>query len=458
VSARRPTEAELVRLRELVAERTGLNVKAERNAAVEHAVAAALERWSLPSVGALCERISAPGGAEVLDALVPALTINETHFFRSRYQMEALDRHVLPALIARRGEASRLRLWSAACATGEEAYTLAILADRHLRNRPGWDVSILGTDIDPHALAHAHRAVYGSWSFREVPRYARAAFERRDSGLHVIDRIRELVTFRPLNLVEDPYPSTGMEEFDLVLCRNVLMYLRPQSMCKALARVGDAVAAGGWLLVAAAELPLAVPAGFAARTFCGAIVHEKVEAPASPPRAHVGRRAIEPRVQPRARRPLATAEAPAPDPLEALQRAKVHAARQELESAGRWLQVALAGRPHDPACHYLHGLLLHAEGSLEESLAAQRRCLYAAPDFALAHVAMAAVEVATGEPERARRSLRRVGRMLASRPEHESVPEGDGLTVAGLKELVNTQRRLLEQRALSATTAGSEGR
>jgi chemotaxis protein methyltransferase CheR len=98
---------------------------------------------------------------------VADLTVGETHFFRNRPQFEALERHILPEIIDRRRDTRRLRLWSAACSTGEEPYSLAILVDRLLADRAAWDVRILATDINRAALERARRGRYGAWSFRE---------------------------------------------------------------------------------------------------------------------------------------------------------------------------------------------------------------------------------------------------------------------------------------------------
>jgi chemotaxis protein methyltransferase CheR len=133
-----------------------------------------------------------PAGRPALEAFVGDLTVGETHFFRNRPQFEALERHILPELIERRRPTRRLRLWSAACSTGEEPYSLAILLERLLSDRARWDVRILATDINRAALERARRGQYGAWSFRDVPGdVATTFFVRRGATLEVARRVRE---------------------------------------------------------------------------------------------------------------------------------------------------------------------------------------------------------------------------------------------------------------------------
>ena len=120
-----------------------------------------------------------------LEAFIAELTIGETYFFRHRAQFDALERTILPDLIARRSQERRLRIWSAGCATGEEPYSLAILLDRMLPDREAWSVMILGTDINRASLEQAQRGTYRSWSFRGVDQatqrryFTRSGDERR---------------------------------------------------------------------------------------------------------------------------------------------------------------------------------------------------------------------------------------------------------------------------------------
>ena len=222
--------ANQARFTELVRNASGIEVPDVRRSELELAVQQALQDTGAADTDALCQLLAGEGGRAALESLVGALTIGETHFFRNRPQFDALADHILPELIARRRVVRQLRIWSAGCASGEEAYSLAILIERLLPDLDQWQVLILATDINRQALVKAQRGVYSQWSFREVPPDVQATFfTRRGREFDIVPRLRERVTFAYLNLVEDTYPSllTHTHTMDLILFRNVLIYFRP---------------------------------------------------------------------------------------------------------------------------------------------------------------------------------------------------------------------------------------
>jgi len=162
-------------------------------------------------------------GPEMVAALIDEVTVQETSFFRDRRQLDAIAWRLLleRALGAGSGE---IRVWSAACATGEEAYTLALFAAEAFAPAEP-PVRILGTDISSGALAAARAGIYRERSLRAVePALRRRYFEEARGGLGVGERVRQLVRFAPHNLARDPIPPLGEAAFDLIVCRNVLIY------------------------------------------------------------------------------------------------------------------------------------------------------------------------------------------------------------------------------------------
>jgi chemotaxis protein methyltransferase CheR len=245
------------RLRELVTQRLGLAPSAMPDARVDDALA----------------RLSGAGDtAAPLDALaalsyhqplwqqvIDALAVGETNFFRQATWFTQLERHILTPLIERRLLAGprRLRLWSAACATGEETYTLAILVKRLLRNLSGWDISIVGTDISAAFLAAARRARYRPRSLRELDAAARAEHFRQDESgrFELVPETRALASFRAYNLAgaERGGDDPRLVDVDLIICRNVLMYLAPDHQRAVARRLTQRLAPDGWLATAPAE-------------------------------------------------------------------------------------------------------------------------------------------------------------------------------------------------------------
>ncbi len=198
----------------------------------------------------------------VEEALVKKLTIGETYFFRDKFLFQQLRDQILPDLIrARRISGKYLRIWSAACSTGEEPYSLAILISYLVPDINDWEVTILASDINPGSLHAAERGVYSRWSFREespVP-IDRYVLPSADGRFQVSDKIRRMVRFMRLNLINDQYPSplTGTMTMDLILCRNVLMYFSPEHAAYVVDHLNSSLIEGGWLVVSPQEISYA---------------------------------------------------------------------------------------------------------------------------------------------------------------------------------------------------------
>ena len=167
--AEAPTPAPWSRLSELIAARTGLHFPPERHADLQRAVVAAAPEFGFTNDRACAEwLLSARLSSADLRTLATHLTIGETYFFRERPSFNAIANEVLPVLTHRRRAGNkRLRIWSAACSTGEEAYSLAILVQQTLPDWQDWNINILATDINPMFLRKAEAGIYGEWSFRE---------------------------------------------------------------------------------------------------------------------------------------------------------------------------------------------------------------------------------------------------------------------------------------------------
>lgn len=186
-------------------------------------------------------------------------TVGETYFFREPASLDLIRTHVLPALMqAQRDAGRRLRLWSAGCSTGEEAYTLAMLLEFAIPDLADWEISLLATDGDMRALQMAQQGAYSEWSFRAVPQHIRQRFfmKRSDGLLEVMPRLRDRVHFAALDLAADAYPSDRAGDvLDLILCRNVLTYYPSAQAVRIMQRLGQALRPGGWLVLGAAEQP-----------------------------------------------------------------------------------------------------------------------------------------------------------------------------------------------------------
>ncbi len=244
-------------LKDLAIERTGLNYYDDKDEALADHILDRLACHPGVDVGAYLAMLRAqPVDSPEFVALMAAITVGETFFFRDTEQFQALVRQAVPDRIQSRADDRRLAVWSAGCANGAEAYSLAMM----LLNHPmlhGWDISVLGTDIDRADLAEAEAGEYGQWTMRGMPpsQLDQGFTATTDSRWRVADQYRPVVQFRSHNLVVDPPPQApGGRGFDIVLCRNVLMYFAPPQRRVALEGIRLAMAEGGWLAVGSAEV------------------------------------------------------------------------------------------------------------------------------------------------------------------------------------------------------------
>jgi chemotaxis protein methyltransferase CheR len=269
-----------LRFCELIQARTGIRVGESRRKVLDHALKESAESVDCADLDQLfsCLR-EARTDSEVWNDLIRKVTIGETYFFRDSDTIEALRRHILPNLMARHQTDRTLRLWSAGCATGEEPYTLAILLRQIFSDIDQWKILILATDINRQSLKHATAGRYRDWSFRETDPAVRSTYFTQDGSTYTLEPIvREMVTFAYHNLAEDNYPSPTNQtgNLDLILCRNVTIYL-PMSLIHDIAnRFYQCLSNGGWLIVGPSETHLEIYRQFRTLNFSGATAYQKV--------------------------------------------------------------------------------------------------------------------------------------------------------------------------------------
>ncbi len=208
-----------------------------------------------PSVQHLIAELRAGSGNGLHQRVVEAIATHETSFFRDLHPFEALRKQILPELIARRAPLRTLNLWCAACASGQEPFSVAMLIREHFPALAGWKVRVLGSDIAADVL---ERARQGRFSQVEVNRGLPARllvkyFARVEGGWQIADCIRQMVEFRPINLI-GPWPA--LPPMDVVLLRNVMIYFDLATKQSLLARVRQLLKADGSLFLGAAETTL----------------------------------------------------------------------------------------------------------------------------------------------------------------------------------------------------------
>ncbi len=233
----------LSRLSEFIAGAMGLHFPPQRWPDLQRGIAAATRDLGFedPAAG-IVRLMSGPTTKKQLDVLADYLTVGETYFFREPRSFDILAGTVLPELIRlRQDDQRRIRIWSAACCTGEEAYTIAILLRQLIPDLDHWNVTLLATDINPRFLRKAEAGLFGAWSFRNTPDWIKHTYFRPapNGQFEILPEVRRLVRFANLNLVEDGYPSlaTDTNAMDVIFCRNVLMYFTAAQVARVIQKL-----------------------------------------------------------------------------------------------------------------------------------------------------------------------------------------------------------------------------
>ena len=236
----------------LLEARTGQQLTLSRRWRIETALSGLMRERGIGTLDELITILVMGKEPSLSQMVVEGLLNNETYFFRDRSPFDLLQRYALPELAKRRAKSKRIRIWSAGCSTGQEVYSLAMMFVEDPETWRGWTIDILGTDV---STACVDRARLGTYSQFEVQRGLGINqmikwFEETPDGWRSVEPLRKPVRFQVHNLLEPPPHPSG---FDIVLCRNVLLYLSPDKKALAFERLASAMAEDGWLMLGAGE-------------------------------------------------------------------------------------------------------------------------------------------------------------------------------------------------------------
>ncbi|MFI7540475.1 CheR family methyltransferase [Actinoplanes sp. NPDC049599] len=240
--------AELTRFRALLATKLGWTFDNNDAPQLAEVLGRRSDQYGLGRAAYL-DRLAANDWDIELTTLAEELTINETYFYRHGEQFRALAEIALPERIEARAAQRVLRMLSVGCSSGEEAFTLGIVA-RESRPDPDWIISVLGLDANPAVLRRAARGQFSAWSLRETPDGIRQRwFHPHEGGFELAAAIRSLVQFRQYNVTNDDEALWHADQYDVVFCRNLLMYLTPEVRASLVQRMTRALAPGGYLFL-----------------------------------------------------------------------------------------------------------------------------------------------------------------------------------------------------------------
>ncbi len=383
----------------------------------------------------------------VIQQLIDSLTIKETYFFRDRASTQSLRDLVLPLLIERCRDKRVFSVWSAGCSTGEELYSIAILLDELIPDQSDWTISLVGTDLDAGAVERAKRAIYKPWSLRAVTAEERAVYftsEGPDGHFRLRNRYKRNITFQVHNLANAHEALPGPARFDLILCRNVLIYFSQESQRIVTSTFARALSGEGlWIAGASDPTP---DRSWKTSVYPGLLAHHRLNGPALMPLGAF--ESVTPRALPHSLRsepfPLASslmppARKPEPEPpppsFERLpdpprsfpsssaarataEAADVHAAHADLELVQRMADaggldaalielLTLIDRfPLWSKPYLLAAQVTQSLGRHDDAVAYLKRALYLSPQDATAHLRIGLLHARRGHREAAVKSLR----------------------------------------------------
>lgn len=258
------TQADIQAFRRLLLERSGLNLTEDKDYLLTSRLAPIVREEGLPSLERLFAIVRADPFGRLAQKCIDALATHESFFFRDATPFDQMRDVLLPRLIAARGQARKLRLWSAACSSGQEPYSLAMLVLEERARMPDWSIEIVATDMSEPILERARTAVYSDFEVnRGLSSDRRSRWLRPDpKGWRIADEVRSLVRFQRHNLLDG---VSGMGRFDLIFCRNVLIYFDQDRKAASLRQIAGALEPDGALVLGSAETVVGLDSAFAPR-------------------------------------------------------------------------------------------------------------------------------------------------------------------------------------------------
>ncbi|MBI5182114.1 MAG: tetratricopeptide repeat protein [Nitrospirae bacterium] len=491
------SEEHLDAIHEIIIKRSGLQFSKKKGYDLKEAVSTAF-------LTSACERIEdyvhllstlTYNSRIELEKLASLLTIKETYFFRDTHQFETLRDYILPEIINKKKTGDKkIRIWSAGCATGEEAYSIAIILSELIPEINSWDILLLATDIDTEALSKAQKGEFRKWSFRGVPEKIIENYFINENGIFRIDeRFKKNITFSTLNLKEDEYPSilNNTNNIDLIICRNVTIYFDKDTTREVIDKFYNSINEGGYLLVGHSEHFSEYYKKFIVRPFPHTICYQKLEAAkprqledfslylkgikfrdekpfksaaekiplketVSPQRIRQNECSEETKIfqeaiqlfkennyDTAAERLIEILELNPKNMRACVLLAQISANRGDIIAAIKWCDESLEIDNLNLEAYYLLSLIYEGNGDLDKAVSLLRKVVYIDPHFAIGHFNLGRAYKKQGKIEKSQKSFENAKLLLKKEPKKlaGSLSEGE---IAELIEVINKELAVLE--------------
>lgn len=392
-----------------------------------------------------------------IEILSSHLTVGETYFFRDKKSFKALEENILPELISSRQDGERhLRIWSAGCSTGEEPYSIAILLKKLIMDIKDWNITILGTDINPNFIRRASEGVYTEWSFRNAPSWVKEGYfkKTKDGNYRIIPPVKKMVVFEYLNLAEDVYPSlvNNTNGIDIIFCHNVLMYFSHELSKRVVHGFYNSLVDKGWLSVGPTDFVKPLSTQFTTVNFNSATVYRK-----DIKKTHVIKE-----FQPKKITSFAMPPHDAGEPIKLIERVEIEKVEEQkrekqkadlkrdamlirdyanqgrLSDAVKWCESAISSDKLNPHYHYLLATIFIEQGRVEDAVKSLKRTIYLDNNYILAYFILGNLMFRSGELKTSRKYFSNVIELLSNYKDEDVIPESEGITAGRLAEIITS--------------------
>jgi len=478
------SDAEFERFQQLTHERTGIFFGPRRRSELQRHVNKILKKQNTLNVNTLYQNlIKQDMNSPIWDLFIDTIIVGETYFFREKLLFQALHQNILPELIKKHQTDKSLRIWSAGCSTGEEPYSLSILLDQLLGSEINlWRIFILATDINKPSLKKGIEGLYRQWSLRQTPDNIISSYFQKENDLYRIrEDIQKRVMFSYLNLKDPVYPalSTCTHAMDLILWRNVAIYLSEKVIADVLKRFYQCLLPLGYFNIGASEAGYMSSTQFVSKQYAGTFIYQKNPVPpesqplfVSPVKKTIRfekRPELKKEILFQAKIPQKTESTLSSKSLieqaqklakernyaQAIDRFRSYLS-QKTNDADVWYQLArvyansgdlvnakdacISAIDHNPLlveAYYIRGLIHEENGELELAIQDYKKTLYLQSDFVLAHYHLSMIYLQTKEEKQAERHRVHALRILSRRPGDDVLTDADDLTVEQLLAMIS---------------------
>ncbi len=471
------TDESLIRLSNHLAQHMGINFSSERVGDLKVKLTALADAFEFDDLEKFSEWLLSDSlNREQIELLADFLTVGETYFFRDPKSFLVLENEIFPQLIASRQNSRFMRIWSAACCTGEEPYSIAMLLAKMIPDIDNWQINILATDINPTFLDRAESGLFSDWSFRATPEFYKKRFFKTKKKKFLLDaQIRKMVRFEWMNLAErERLADPNYTSMDIIFCRNVLIYFSPQHANQITSSLADCLTPNGYLFVGPNELPAVTDKSFKSLHRSGAIVLQKAnqnDLHNSSSNAHehinvdpISSTHTEEKTDPETN---SKSRVQVPDFEEAQELynkgmyeqaakslllrcqnngdfpsmvllAKSLANHSDLKNALKWCDQAIKANRLNAATHYLRATILQEQGANSEAMHSLKQALLMDSNFVLAEFNLGILLQQSGNLREALRHFKSALKLLGSYQDDDILPESEGTTASGLRVIVSS--------------------